>query len=116
MQFEPQLPHMHADRAVLHHAVVLRLAEHRAADAMFAQILGLAVQGSLRQKAQQISQAGRLLEGTAGGDLLDQLPPGVCLEIRIHFHHRSIFPLPFDPFPRQQFSAQPGRHRLHDES
>src|ERR1035438_5131401 len=48
MQLEPQLADVDADRAVLNYAVILGFAEDGAADAVLAQILGLAVQGSLR--------------------------------------------------------------------
>jgi hypothetical protein len=96
MQLEPQLADMHADGAIFDDTVVLGLAEDGAADAVFTQILGLAVQRSLREKAQEIPESGRLLEGTGGGDPFDQLPPGICPKIRIHFHHPRLIPSPFD--------------------
>src|ERR1035437_1269103 len=78
MQLEPQLADVNADRAVLDDTVILGLAEDGAADAVFTQVLGLAVQSSLSQEVQQISEPGRLLDGRTGGDPFDQLPAGVC--------------------------------------
>jgi hypothetical protein len=54
IQLETLLSNVHGDRTVLDNAVILRLSENGAPDAVLAQVLELAMDGSLGHETQQV--------------------------------------------------------------
>jgi hypothetical protein len=93
MQLEPQLADVHTGRTVLDDTVILVFAKNGLANAVLSQILRLAMKGSLREVAQQISKFRRLLEASACGDPFDQLPAIIPPKFWIHFLHQRLIHL-----------------------
>src|SRR5579862_855924 len=85
VELEAQLAHVHPHGAVIDNAVVNRLAEYGAADAMLGQIGDMPMEASLRHVTEKIPDPCRFLEGRAGGDALNQLPACIRFQVWIRF-------------------------------
>jgi len=72
---------MDANRTVLKGTIPGRFMEQRVANMLLGQFMRMAVDGSLGDVFEQVTETGALLKRRAGGDPKDKLPPFIGSEI-----------------------------------